>query len=174
MKKIYNTWSNYYFLYIISNYIIFIYSYTSCEFTANIYIYIYIYIKVETIMRGRYFLCWVYAPSLSLAYIGLKHGFIYNKGPFKYNLFCWKHCNKIIFKFVKNYCSLFFLLFICLGALFMSQEQCTRRWSLKKKKKKKKKKEKTHKRGRRNVDPNWAKNPNWKFSISKLLRHHLD
>ena len=26
-----------------------------------------------------------------------------------------------------------FLLFICLGALFMSHEQCTRRWSLKKK-----------------------------------------
>ena len=29
----------------------------------------------------------------------------------------WKHCSKIIFECVKNYCSLFFLLFICLGAL---------------------------------------------------------
>ena len=37
-------------------------------------------------------------------------------------------CEKLLFTL--------FLLFICLGALFMSHEQCTRHWSLKKKKKK--------------------------------------
>ena len=35
-------------------------------------------------------------------------------------------CEKLLFTL--------FLLFICLGALFMSHEQCTRHWSLKKKK----------------------------------------
>ena len=39
----------------------------------------------------------------------------------------WKHCNKIIFKYMKNYCSLYFLLFISLKSLFMDNEQCQTR-----------------------------------------------
>ena len=34
----------------------------------------------------------------------------------------WKYCSKIIFKCVKNYCSLYFLLFISLKSLFMDNE----------------------------------------------------
>ena len=37
----------------------------------------------------------------------------------------WKHYSKIIFKCVKNTVHFFFL-FICLGGLFISHEQCTR------------------------------------------------
>ena len=45
----------------------------------------------------------------------------------------WKHCNKIIFKYMKNYCSLYFLLFISLKLLFMDNEQCQTRIQEKKK-----------------------------------------
>ena len=44
----------------------------------------------------------------------------------------WKHCNKIIFKYMKNYCSLYFLLFISLKSLFMDNEQCQTRIQKKK------------------------------------------
>ena len=51
----------------------------------------------------------------------------------------WKHCNKIIFKCVKNYCSLCFLLFISLKSLFMDNEQCQTRVQIINKKNKNKK-----------------------------------
>ena len=53
--------------------------------------------------------------------------------------------SKIIFKYVKNYCSLFFY---CSYALVY----CS--WDMNSASGVDKKKEKTHKRGRRNVDPN--------------------
>ena len=45
----------------------------------------------------------------------------------------WKHCNKIIFKYMKNYCLLYFLLFISLKLLFMDNEQYQTRNQEKKK-----------------------------------------
>ena len=75
----------------------------------------------------------------------------------------WKHCSKVIFKCAKNYCSLFFLLVICLGALFMSHEQCTRRWSLKKKEKKKKGEDAQM----------WTQKRGSKLYLSNTIKYHL-
>ena len=58
-----------------------------------------------------------------------------------------KHISKIIFKCVKKYCLLFFTVHMPWCAVY-GHEQCTRRWSFKKKKKERRK--------RANVNPNWV------------------
>ena len=81
----------------------------------------------------------------------------------------WKYCNKIIFKYMKNYCSLYFLLFISLKSLFMNNEQCQTRIQEKNKKILKTRKE--AKRGReRESKPTLSQylTIHWNFSYFNL------